>query len=160
MVVLDAAVRAVMPMAYRLKYGWEIATGQVTSGAAVAAWCGGRILCVRHSYRPGWAFPGGEVGRRETPVATAARELREEIGINIPEGSLDEVTFPWQGRNPFFLFECRLAEIPDMRIDNREIVRAEFLKPEEIGDPEWRLRLYLHAIARRRAARRALRRVA
>jgi len=36
---------------------------------------------VRHSYMPGWHFPGGGLRRGETPEEGILRELREEIGL-------------------------------------------------------------------------------
>lgn len=43
----------------------------------------GRILLVRHSYRPGWGLPGGIVKRREEVDVAARREVREEVGIEV-----------------------------------------------------------------------------
>jgi 8-oxo-dGTP diphosphatase len=42
-----------------------------------------RVLLVRHTYgqRRTWYLPGGVMRRRETPLAAAAREMEEELGL-------------------------------------------------------------------------------
>ena len=41
----------------------------------------GRLVLVRHTYLPGWHFPGGGYKRGEEAEAAMLRELREEIGM-------------------------------------------------------------------------------
>lgn len=43
----------------------------------------GDILLARHSYKQGWASPGGFLNRREQPDSAVVREVREECGIRV-----------------------------------------------------------------------------
>jgi len=44
---------------------------------------GDALVLVRHSYGdPRWMLPGGRVRRGEDPIATARREMRQELGVD------------------------------------------------------------------------------
>ncbi len=101
----------------------------------VAVHVGRALLLVRSSYRFAWNFPGGGVKRGEAPEAAARRELVEEIGLGadgmVARGVACGI---WDGRRDrVHLFELRLERLPELRLDNREIVAARLVLPEELG---------------------------
>jgi 8-oxo-dGTP pyrophosphatase MutT (NUDIX family) len=56
---------------------------RMTLGARVMVVDGDKVLLIRHSYVPGWQFPGGGVGPGETIEAAGARETLEETGYRV-----------------------------------------------------------------------------
>lgn len=56
----------------------------------------GKLLFVRRAIDPGrgkWCFPGGYVDFGEDPTAAAARECREEAGLEVRDIALLDVSF-------------------------------------------------------------------
>ena len=53
---------------------------RLTVGVRTVLIDGDKVLLVKHTYTPGWQFPGGGVEPGETAEAAAAREALEETG--------------------------------------------------------------------------------
>ena len=60
----------------------RVAAGALCQDAA------GRVLLVEPTYKDVWELPGGMVEDDESPLAACRRELREELGIDVPVGRL------------------------------------------------------------------------
>ena len=56
---------------------------RMTVGARVMVVDGDKVLLIRHTYVPGWQFPGGGVGPGETFEEAGARETLEETGYKV-----------------------------------------------------------------------------
>lgn len=72
-------------LSYRLVSVWWWLRRPVVIGVRVVVLRDNYVLLVRHTYREGWFFPGGIVGRGEILSAAARREVREETGIDITD---------------------------------------------------------------------------
>jgi len=133
-VLVDFVWRMVFRLGFRLARAWWYLRRPRHEGALVAIYVGRALLLVKSSYRAEWNFPGGSVRPGETPDAAAQREMVEEIGLSSctlrPAGSAYGV---WDGRRDrVHFFELHLDCMPELRLDNREIIAAHLASPEEL----------------------------
>jgi 8-oxo-dGTP diphosphatase len=134
--LLDAAWQLAFRIGFPLARVWWQMRRQHHEGVLVAIYVDHALLLVRPSYRPAWTFPGGGVERGETPEAAARRELAEEIGFPpydlLPAGS---ACGTWDGRkDKVHFFELQLDRLPQLQLDNREIIAAQLVRPRELQD--------------------------
>jgi len=111
----------------------------------------GRILMVEPSYKPTWEIPGGMVEAQESPLDACHREIREELGIDVPITRLLVVDWvPRRGVWPeglLFVFDGgtmspdRLAEVT---LPDDELLAVRFVTLAQARDhvgPGMHLRL-------------------
>ena len=138
--MIDRLWRTGLWLAYRvLRVYWRIFRPR-TEGVCVLVWHGERLLVLRHSYKPGIGIPAGAPHRGEAPRATALRELREEVGVELAPQALEplaELHPTHEGkRDHLVAFEANVENAPPLRIDHREITAAWWTTRGELADAE------------------------
>jgi 8-oxo-dGTP diphosphatase len=134
--LVDLGIRTAFKVAHRVLRTWWFVRRPHTRGALVAVWCDGEIMLVKNSYRRQYTLPGGYIRSSETPSEAGARELAEEVGIDVHPS---EISVVYSGMHPFefrddevTIVELEVAERPAFAVDNREVVWAGFMRPEDV----------------------------
>ena len=100
-----------------------------------------RVLICQLTYKRDWDLPGGVVEVGESPRLAAAREVREELALDLESGALLLTDWlpPWSGWDDAVCLvfdggthEAALAD--DIRKQAREIQHAEFATVAEIRE--------------------------
>jgi 8-oxo-dGTP pyrophosphatase MutT (NUDIX family) len=106
----------------------------MTLGVRIMVVDGDRVLLVRHTYVPGWQFPGGGVEANETAEEAGIRETFEETGHRIA-GPLELLGFYFNGavhpRDHIALYRARAFEAARPFRSNWEIAEIDWFR---VGD--------------------------
>ncbi|WP_034886097.1 NUDIX domain-containing protein [Ensifer aridi] len=95
----------------------------------------GRVFLVRHSYLPGWHFPGGGLDRNETAVEGLVRELREEGNLMLTTGPLLFQVYynrRTSRRDHVIFFRCDNVRQEQPKLPDFEIAAADFFSLDEL----------------------------
>ena len=121
---------------------------RMTVGVRAVLLDGRKVLLVRHTYTPGWQFPGGGVEPGETAEESAAREVQEETGFTVTGpmelfGLYHNVN-PATNRDHVAVYICRDFTAAPTFQRSREIAAGQWFEVDNLPDdvsPATRARL-------------------
>lgn len=108
---------------------WRVSRGMTLGVRACVVDSGGAILLVRHSYTPGWHFPGGGVEVGQTLEEALADELRQEAHVEMTAPPRFEGMYlnaRTSRRDHVALYRIEAWTQPTLFVPTREILEARF----------------------------------
>ncbi|HWI66557.1 MAG TPA: NUDIX hydrolase [Symbiobacteriaceae bacterium] len=92
----------------------------------------GRVILVRRAINPGkglWVFPGGYMDQDETVEEAAARETREEVGLDV---RITRLVGVYSYRSPVVVVVYACAVVGGELMIDRESTEVRAFAPDEI----------------------------
>jgi 8-oxo-dGTP diphosphatase len=117
--------------------------GVIVSAAGIIRDGDENVLLVKPNYRDHWSLPGGICEFGEAPHDGCAREVAEEIGLELPVGPLLSVDWhvaqerygPAARPAVFFIFDCgTLASLANVTLQASEIDDCRFAARAELDE--------------------------
>lgn len=128
--------RLLLKLSYPLARVYWFVFRPKTFGVKAIINCEDYILLVRHSYNRGWTFPGGGINLGEKPQQAIARELKEELNIEVGEFNfLQSIDSDREyKRDKIYIFGLTIDSLTKnmIEIDQVEIVETRWVKEEEV----------------------------
>ncbi len=99
----------------------------------------GRLLLCEPVYKRDWDLPGGVVDPGESPAHCVARELREELSLDLPVGDLLAVNWlpPYLGWGDATVFVFDLGTVDAVELERAVLQEREIRAVHWVGDGEW-----------------------
>jgi len=131
--ILSVLWRA-MPRSLRRLSVHALATHFTVTAGVLVLDGSGRILLLKHRFRPGsgWGLPGGFIAPGEQPEATIRRELREEVGLELAEVDLAFVRTLTTVNQIEIFYRCRTQG--EAHPQSLEVEHAEWFAPDELPE--------------------------
>ena len=114
---------------------------KITAAGALCTDTGGNVLLVVPTYKTEWEIPGGTVEANESPQQACKREVREELGIDIPIGQLLRLNYRAETEDLsellLFLFDggvLTAEQIATIKLPHDELSNFHFLTLDEAKD--------------------------
>jgi ADP-ribose pyrophosphatase YjhB (NUDIX family) len=100
-----------------------------------AGWYDKKIIIIKNSYKKQFTIPCGRIKRGENFTDAAVRELNEEVSLEVDKSELKfigQYTFKYTYVSEIGnFFESEILNLPNIRVDNREVIWARFTPPDE-----------------------------